>query len=133
MADKSSMGRKPHYDVTATDAQPHSKSTLKHEMSEAMPGGDYAPKTPSGMFGGLRGTLADRPSNQSDSKNMGRGNFGGAAQSNRTGVDGAMNYPWPTGPSTTVSSDSDNENFGSMSTNNIHGKGPKQLKTHKYE
>ena len=132
MADKSSMGRKPHYDVTATDAQPHSKSTLKHEMSEAMPGGDYAPKTPSGMFGGLRGTLADRPSNQSNSKAVGAG-ANARNQSSQSGMGGGGKYIWPTGPDTTVSSDSDNENFGSMSTNNIHGKGPKQPKTHKYE
>ena len=44
---------KQHYDVTSTTSQPHPKSTLKHEMSEAMPSGSYEPKTPSGILCGL--------------------------------------------------------------------------------
>ena len=53
--------------VTKTKNQPSSKSELKHEMSEAMPSGNVELKTPSGLLSGLRGVLADRPSNQSNS------------------------------------------------------------------
>jgi len=126
---------KAHYDVTATKSQPRAKSNLKHEMSEAMPSGDYAPKTPSGMLSGLRGVLAEHAANSSSSKSIGQGGYGKKVQSERTSAEtGSENYPYPTGPNTTVASDSDNENYGSQSSNNIrHGKGPKQPSTHKYE
>lgn len=127
---------KAHYDVTKTSSQKAAKSNLKHEMSEAAPSGDFAPKTPSGMLSGLRGVLADRASNKSDSRSVGASGPGSTAktQSSRPGIDYGKPYPYPTGPDTTVSSDSDNENFGSQSSNNIkHGKGPKQPKTHKME
>ena len=111
---------KQHYDVTSTTSQPHPKSTLKHEMSEAMPGGSYEPKTPSGMLSGLKGVLADRPANQSNSKSIGQGGYGKKVQSERTSVEtGSEKYLYPTGSDTTVSSDSDNENYGSQSSNNI--------------
>jgi hypothetical protein len=112
--------------VTETKNQPHPKSTLKHEMSEAMPGGSYEPKTPSGVLSGLKGVLADRPANQSNSKSIGQGGYGKKVQSERTSVEtGSEKYPYPTGSDTTVSSDSDNENYGSQSSNNI--------KKHKWE
>ena len=111
---------KAHHDVTVTTSQPRAKSTLKHEMSEAMPGGSYEPKTPSGMLSGLKGVLADRPANQSNSKSIGQGGYGKKVQSERTSVEtGSEKYPYPTGSDTTVSSDSDNENYGSQSSNNI--------------
>ena len=126
---------KAHYDVTATKSQPHAKSNLKHEMSEAMPSGSYEPKTPSGMLSGLKGVLADRPANQSNSKSVGQPGYGDLTQSSKPGLNSDKgNYPYPTGSGTTVSSDSNNENYGSQSSNNIkHGKGPKQPSTHKYE
>jgi hypothetical protein len=125
---------KQHYDVTKTSSQPGAKSSLKHEMSEAMPSGSYAPQTPSGMLSGLRGVLSDHAANQSDSKSIGKGGYGKKVQSEQESVEATRNYPYPTGPDTTVSSDSDNENYGSQSSNNIkHGKGPKQPSTHKYE
>jgi len=110
---------KQHYDVTKTSSKPGAKSSLKHEMSEAMPSGSYAPQTPSGMLSGLRGVLSDCAANRSDSKSIGKGGYGGAAQSNRKGVEDMDNYPYPTGSDTTVSSDSDNENYGAHSSNNI--------------
>jgi hypothetical protein len=107
--------------VTETKNQPHPKSTLKHEMSEAMPGGSYEPKTPSGMLSGLKGVLADRPANQSNSKSVGQPGYGDLTQSSKPGMggSGSAEYIWPTGSDTTVSSDSDNENYGSQSSNNI--------------
>ena len=120
--------------VTKTKNQPSSKSKLKHEMSEAMPSGNVELKTPSGLLSGLRGVLADRPSNQSNSRSVGSGSAGTRTQSMRSGVDEGEKYLYPTSSNTTVSSDPDNENYGSMSTNNIrHGKGPKQSAAHKYE
>ena len=111
---------KQHYDVTSTTSQPHPKSTLKHEMSEAMPGGSYEPKTPSGMLSGLKGVLADRPANQSNSKSVGQPGYGDLTQSSRAGLNSdKAGYPYPTGSDTTVSSDSYNENYGSQSSNNI--------------
>lgn len=126
---------KVHHEVTATKSQPRSKSTLKHEMSEAMPGGSYEPKTPSGMLSGLRGVLADCAANKSDDKKVGQPGYGDLTQSSKSGLNSdKVSYIYPTGSNTTVSSDSDNENFGSQSSNNIkHGKGPKQPSTHKYE
>lgn len=126
---------KAHHDVTVTTSQPRAKSTLKHEMSEAMPGGSYEPKTPSGMLSGLRGVLADCAANKSDDKKVGQPGYGDLTQSSKSGLNsGKASYIYPTGSDTTVSSDSDNENFGSQSSNNIkHGKGPKQSSTHKYE
>ena len=106
--------------VTETKNQPHPKSTLKREMSEAMPGGSYEPKTPSGMLSGLKGVLADRPANQSNSKSVGQPGYGDLTQSSRAGLNSdKAGYPYPTGSDTTVSSDSDNENYGSQSSNNI--------------
>ena len=111
---------KAHHDVTVTTSQPRAKSTLKHEMSEAMPDGSYAPQTPSGMLSGLRGVLADHAANSSNSKSIGQGGYGKKVQSERTSVEtGSEKYPYPTGSDTTVSSDSDNENYGSQSSNNI--------------
>ena len=126
---------KVHHEVTATKSQPRSKSTLKHEMSEAMPGGSYEPKTPSGMLSGLRGVLADCAANKSDDKKVGQPGYGDLTQSSKSGLNSdKASYIYPTGSNTTVSSDSDNENFGSQSSNNIkHGKGPKQPANHKYE
>jgi len=120
--------------VTKTKNQPSSKSKLKHEMSEAMPSGNVELKTPSGLLSGLRGVLADRPSNQPNSRSVGSGGTGYKPQSMGKGVEEDKPYIYPTGPNTTVASDSDNENYGSKSSNNIkHGKGPKQLATHKWE
>ena len=111
---------KAHHTVTKTTSQPDPKGTPKHEMSEAMPGGSYAPQTPSGMLSGLRGVLADHAANSSSSKSIGQGGYGKKVQSERTSVEtGSEKYPYPTGSDTTVSSDSDNENYGSQSSNNI--------------
>ena len=111
---------KANHTVTKTTSQPDPKGTLKHEMSEAMPGGSYEPKTPSGMLSGLKGVLADRPANQSNSKSVGQPGYGDLTQSSRAGLDSdKAGYPYPTGSDTTVSSDSDNENYGSQSSNNI--------------
>jgi hypothetical protein len=111
---------KAHHDVTVTTSQPRAKSTLKHEMSEAMPSGDYTPKTPSGMLSGLKGVLADRPANQSNSKSVGQPGYGDLTQSSRAGLNpDKAGYPYPTGSDTTVSSDPYNENYGSQSSNNI--------------
>ena len=125
---------KHHELVTKTKSQPSSKSKLKHEMSEAMPSGNVELKTPSGLLSGLRGVLADRPSNQANSRSVGSGGTGYKTQSMEKGVEADKPYIYPTGPNTTVASDSDNENYGSKSSNNIkHGKGPKQPSTHKWE
>ena len=111
---------KANHTVTKTTSQPDPKGTLKHEMSEAMPGGSYEPKTPSGMLSGLKGVLADRPANQSNSKSVGQPGYGDLTQSSRAGLNSdKAGYPYPTGSDTTVSSDSDNENYGSQSSNNI--------------
>ena len=110
---------KANHTVTKTTSQPSSKSTLKHEMSEAMPSGSYAPQTPSGMLSGLSGVLSDCAANRSDSKSIGKGGYGKKVQSEQESVEATKNYPYPTGPDTTVSSDSDNENYGAHSSNNI--------------
>jgi cobalamin biosynthesis protein CobT len=111
---------KANHTVTKTTSQPDPKGTLKHEMSEEMASGDYTPKTPSGMLSGLRGVLADHAANSSSSKSIGQGGYGKKVQSEHTSVEsGSEKYPWPTGSDTTVSSDSDNENYGSQSSNNI--------------
>lgn len=107
---------KAHATVTKTSSQPSSKSTLKHEMSEAMPSGNVELKTPSGFLSGLSGI--NQPSNKSDSRSVGAGS-GAKNQSSLKGLGGDNLYIYPTGPDTTVSSDSDNENFGSASANNI--------------
>ena len=133
---RGSMGRKPHYDVSKTDAQPSPKGMLKHEMSEDLPGGNVELKTPSGFLSGLKGILADHSANPSDSTLVGLKGPGSTTktQSSRKGIEEGKPYPYPTGPDTTVASDSDNENFGAHSSNNIkNGKGPKQPKTHKWE
>ena len=120
MASKNDPTGKIHYDVTATKSQPHAKSLLKHEMSEAMPSGNYEPKTPSGLLSGLKGVLADRAANKPDDKKVGQPGYGDLTQSSKSGLNSDnISYPYPTGSDTTVSSDSDNENFGSQSANNI--------------
>ena len=121
---RGSMGRKPHYDVTKTDAQPSPKGTLKHEMSEDMPEGDVELKTPSGFLSGLRGVLSDRAANMSNSDYVGIKGPGSTAktQSSRPGVEKGKPYPYPTGPNTTVSGNSHNDNYGAHSSNNIKHK-----------
>lgn len=94
---------KQHYDVTKTSSQKSAKGTLKHEMSEDMPSGDFSPKTPSGMLSGLRGVLADRASNMSNEKSVGSGSGPVKAKSQNAGMGGGAPR-W--------SNDSCNTNFG---------------------
>lgn len=120
--------------VTKTKNQPSSKSKLKHEMSEAMPSGNVDLKTPSGLLSGLRGILADRPSNQSNSRSVGSGSTGYKTQSMGKGVEEDEKYIYPTGPNTTVSGNSSNDNYGGWSTDNIKAAPGRSLaKMHKSE
>lgn len=93
---------KAHFDVTATTSQKHGKGTLQQDKTGDSSSGDLIPKTPSGMLGGLRGVLADRPSNQSNDKSVGAG-ANAKNQSSRPGVSGNAPH-W--------SKNSDNVNFG---------------------
>lgn len=98
---RGSMGRKPHYDVTKTDAQKAGKGTEPHDKAGSSDAGDIELKTPSGFLSGLSGI--NKPSNSSSATNVGSGNYGDHTQSSRPGIEG--NAPkW--------SKNSSNKNFG---------------------
>lgn len=93
---------KQHYDVTSTTSQKHGRGTEKQDKTGDSSSGDMTPQTPKNMLGGLRGVLADRPSNQSSEKSVGSG-ANAKNQSSHPGVSG--NAPrW--------SNDSCDANFG---------------------
>ena len=78
---------KIHSTVTKTSSQKSGRGMLQADKTGGSDSGDTELKPASSFLGGLRGVLADRPSNQSNSTTVGGG--GGARnQSSRPGTSG---------------------------------------------